>query len=50
MVSHHYIESLNDHHKGIVTDCLEANGLNVHKSSGCLVVTQVIIAGGWNVA
>jgi len=47
MASHHYIENLNDPHRGIVTDCLDANGLNVHKSSGCLVVTQAI-ADGWN--
>jgi hypothetical protein len=37
MVTHHYIESIDDHRKEVVNDYLDSNGLNVHKSYGYLV-------------
>ncbi len=49
MVTHHYIESIDDHRKGIVNYYLDANGLNVHKSYGYLVnpVVAKVIADWW---
>jgi len=50
MVSHHYIESIDDHRKGIVNYCLDGNGLNVHKSYGYRVnpVVAQVVADWWS--
>jgi hypothetical protein len=42
MVSHHYIESFDNHRKGIVNDCLEVNDLNVYKPHDCLPSLAVL--------
>jgi len=50
MVSHHYIDSSNNHREGIINDCLDANGLNVHKSCDYLVnhVVAQVNADCWS--
>jgi hypothetical protein len=52
MVSHHYSESIDAHHKGITNDYLDANGLNVNKLCGCLVnpVVAQVTANCWSKA
>jgi len=52
MVSHHYIESIDDHRKGIVNYYQDANGLNAHKSYGYLVnpVVAQVVADWWSAA
>lgn len=49
MVSHHYIDSIDDHRKGIINYYQDADGLNVHKSYGYLVnpVVAQVIADWW---